>query len=251
MVLNVVVNMKFDKYDYEDYGAFKQANARLPNKYLYKSARMFGLKKRYLRFLKTADRNKSILEIGCGNGEFLQEMMTDGFTDVRGIEPSPTYNLLVNPEYIIQLDALSYFETCSYASIGTIVALDVFEHIPFTELHTLLQLIYKCLMPGGTVIFRVPNMASVLALANYFGDLSHVTALNEKSIQQLIYDSGLVIKEIYPEPFAYPRSISTILGILLWPFFKFITASTMAAFGIHTKVLTPNIVCVLVRPDEH
>jgi len=110
-----------------------------------------------------------------------------------------------------------------------------------------MHLIYERLMPGGIVVFRVPNMASPVALINYFGDLSHVTPLNEGSIRHLIFDSGLTMCGLYPEPFAYPRSLSTIAGIFLWPIYKFLTDSAMAAFGIHAKVLTPNLVCVLSK----
>jgi hypothetical protein len=49
-----------------------------------------------------------------------------------------------------------------------------------------LTLICDRLVPGGRIIFRVPNMASPLGMYNFYGDISHVTGLNKISIKQLI-----------------------------------------------------------------
>lgn len=51
-----------------------------------------NLKTTYGRYLAKLDefgvRKGSLLEIGCGNGFFLQEALAQGYLDVRGVEPS-------------------------------------------------------------------------------------------------------------------------------------------------------------------
>ncbi len=236
--------------DYERYGAFKEAYATSRHSKLRRLAHSLGLRNRYLRFLRTADRSLPVLEIGCGNGEFLAVMMQDGFVSVTGLEPSPSYRPVVDQSLILPLYADAYLGTCASESIGTIVALDVFEHIPHVQLQTLLTLIYDRLAPGGFLIFRVPNMASPLALTNYFGDLTHAVGLNEVSIRQLLFGVGFGSPAILAEPFAYPRSIRTIIGVMLWPLHRFVYGALLAGFGIQGRVMTPNLVCV-VRKSEN
>ncbi len=105
------------------------------------------------------------------------------------------------------------------------------SHIPQDELRKLFALINSRLVSGGLLVFRVPNMASPLALVNYFGDLSHTTPLNEVSVQQLAFGSGLKITRVHPEPFAYPTSAAALIGILIWPLCRRIIGLTLAAFG--------------------
>jgi hypothetical protein len=172
-------------------------------------------------------------------------MLDDGFVSVIGIEPSTSYRPVVDPALILPLYADAYLDSCASGSIGTVVALDVFEHIPKVDLQALLALIHDRLVAGGLLVFRVPNMASPLALTNYYGDLTHAIALNEVSIRQLLFDTGFASHQVLAEPFAYPRSISTVVGILLWPLFRLVQGLTLAAFGINGRVMTPNLVCVV------
>lgn len=236
-------------FDYDNYGAFKRS-APLRSRGI-RLAHALGLKHRYLRFLKSARRDQPVVELGCGDGQFISTLLAEGFSDVRGVEPSQSYRTVVDHTLIFSGYARDYLETCTIASIGTVLALDVFEHIPASDLRSLLVLIHSRLSPDGKVIFRVPNMASPLAMANYFGDLSHTTALSEIAIRQLVFDSGLTVHAIHSEPFAYPRSLSTLVGILLWPIYKVVMKLVLAAFGIQCNVLTPNLICVLTKDHDH
>ena len=231
--------------EYERYGAFKEAYAAPRKSRLRRVAHVLGMRNRYLRFLRAADRSLPVLEIGCGNGEFLAAMIRDGFVSVVGVEPSTSYQPVVDPALILPLYADAYLDSCPRRSIGTVVALDVFEHIPCVQLQALLALIHDRLVPGGLLIFRVPNMASPLALTNYFGDLTHAIALNEVSIRQLLFGVGFAHHAVLAEPFAYPRSIGAVIGVLLWPFFRLLYGTLLAAFGIHGRVMSPNLICVV------
>lgn len=235
---------------FESYGAFK-ADSSTPFSISLgrRIARKLGLKNQYLRFLKDARRDLPVLELGCGSGGFMAAMMAAGFVDVSGVEPSGTYQPIVDARRIKKRYAHEHLAQMEDCSVGTIIALDVFEHIPLSGLRELLPLMHRRLSPGGILMFRVPNMASPLALTNYFGDLTHVTPLNEVSLTQLIFEteSGFEVQGVYAEPIPRPRSIRMVLGVLFWPLYRALTSSALAAFGIPTKVLTPNLVCVLVK----
>jgi SAM-dependent methyltransferase len=232
-------------FDYEDYGAFKGIAAPAQAGSARRLAQRLGLRNRYLKFLEGVSRTQPLVEIGSGDGSFLVTLSDAGFQKLRGIEPSPSYRSVAPAGSIVQGYAQDYFEHASPASIGTVLALDVFEHIPVADLRRLLALIADRLVPGGTLVFRVPNLAGGLGLFNFHGDLSHTTALNEVSLRQLAYGTPFVQVEVRPEPLAYPRTPMGVVGLLLWLPYKYCTMAVLAAFGIKARILTPNLVCIM------
>jgi SAM-dependent methyltransferase len=210
-------------------------------------ARRLGLGNRYLRFLKGVPKNGRVFEIGCGNGGFMRELINQGFTQVSGAELSDSYEPVVPKSLIAHGEGGDILRDMPEGWLAAIVAMDVFEHIPADNLAGLLRIAANRLAPDGRIVFRVPNMASPTAMFNYYGDLSHTTPLSEISVRQLVLGTGLRIEALYPEPFAYPRSLASAVGIMLWPLYKAMTRATLAAFGIRAKILTPSMVCVLTR----
>jgi SAM-dependent methyltransferase len=237
-------------FDYGDYGAFKTSGTPPPSGWARRVARRLGLGNRYLRFLAQASRSQPLVEIGCGDGAFLVVLSQAGFQKLRGIEPSPSYQQVAPPGSIVRGFANEYFLQVPSASVGTVVALDVFEHIPVADLRGLLALVADRLVPGGLLMFRVPNLAGGLGLFNYFGDVSHTTALNEVSLKQLAFGTSFTRVDIQPEPLAYPRTAMGLIGLLAWLPYRFFNAAVLAAFGIRAHVLTPNLVCTMTKGHD-
>jgi SAM-dependent methyltransferase len=231
-------------FDYATYGAFKKAGSGVvatPKRL----ARALGLKNRYLRFMRGVDHDGTVVEIGCGGGEFMGELRAAGFTDVVGVDCSPSYSA---PGVIVG-DAYGFISNQRDHSLGAIVALDVLEHFEATETAALLKASARKLAADGRILVRVPNGASPLGLPNQNGDVSHRTVLTEVSIAQLAFDAGLQVR-CYAEPFAYPRSISAVAGLLMWPIYATMTRAVLAAFGQSPKVLTPNLICVMAHRSQ-
>jgi len=236
-------------YDYLSYGSFKGSTAATPHGWLVRAARKLGLRNRYLRFVRDRPRNEPLIEIGCGNGAFMREVLDAGFERVVGLEPSPSYAPVVDPGLIVRAYAQEFFDPLAQGSIGTVVALDVFEHIPAVDLSALLRCIESRLAPGGALVIRVPNLASPLSLFNFFGDLSHTTPLNEMSMRQLAHDTQFGKIRFHAEPFAYPRTLAAVFGIVIWGIYRLTTCALLAAFGVKAQVLTPNLICVLTKDN--
>jgi SAM-dependent methyltransferase len=233
------------KYDYTNYGANK--NIRLPSIMQEKIANIFKLKNRYLKFCTLANKKSPVIELGCGNGSFIRELLKEGFEKVIGIEPSSTYNPVIVKDLIIQEYATQYLKKIEQKSLGLVVALDVFEHIEYDEIKIILNLVDDKLQDGGILVFRVPNMGSPLGFFNYFGDISHVTPMNEVSIKQIALETKMELIGLYSEPFAYPKSLRTILGIAIWPLWENLYKIIASGYGINIKILTPNIMCVMQK----
>lgn len=237
-------------FDYTQYGAFKGQSSHVAPRWQHRLARSIGLGNRYLKFLASADRHLPVIEVGCGDGRFLKTLREAGFSNLVGVDPSATYKSVTTEIPILHAYANDYLDQCLDDSVGTIVAFDVFEHIPLQVLRDLFALARRKLSPNGMIVFRIPNMSSPLALVNFFGDTSHVTALNQNSLDQIFFDSGLHLEEVSPEPLAYPRSLLDLAGIFAWYVFKVVYGLVLRAFGIRGRVLTPNMVCTVRRLPE-
>jgi SAM-dependent methyltransferase len=234
--------------DYKNYGKYKTFSNSSNNisRGLKKIARFFGLKNRYFKFFKVA-KTDVIVELGCGDGSLMLEMQEGGYKHLIGIEPSDSYEYVSSKLSILRTFANDYLASAEKDSIGLILSMDVFEHIPCKDLDQLFILARNALKPKGKMVFRVPNMASPLALPNYYGDITHVTALNQQSIIQLTYKNNFSSINFYSEPFAYPRSPLILLAYFFWFFYKTCTNFSLRAFGIKPQILTPNIVCVITK----
>lgn len=235
-----------DQHDYKDYGAFKMASSGGDSKFKSRLGRLFGIKSRYLRFFKRFSRQERVVEIGCGSGAFLQLLREEKFLDVVGVEPSPSYIKETDcPVHLCRAD--EYLIECPDQSIGLIVMLDVMEHIPISELPRLLDLMKRKLKIGGSIVIRVPNMASPLAMTNFYGDTTHVTPLNLNSIKQLCFSAQLDVISFHSEPYAFPRSLIDVIGCAAYICYRAWHLLVLRAFGIRGVVSTPNIVVLIAR----
>ncbi len=131
---------------------------------LEKKYREWMVRADQLQFVLTAfpsPPGKTLLDVGCGGGTFLQEALGAGF-DARGLENSPEAAAIADKvapgrvhlgsetdlvEQGLQFDALTLFHAL--------------EHMPdpFRYLKTLRNL----LKPEGTIFVQVPNSASLQA----------------------------------------------------------------------------------------
>ena len=82
--------MEGQGFNYSNYGDYKTNIGMTVASRLTRIAHACGMKNRYLKFFKAAGRDKPLVEIGCGNGQFLSVLLEEGFSLVEGVEPSTT-----------------------------------------------------------------------------------------------------------------------------------------------------------------
>lgn len=142
--------------------------------------------------LVEANNPKSVVDLGCGQGDFLQFLdKRNPSIELRGIELSSTGTKItkskVNRANVIQADVLSNnFDptAMSKSNIGTCI--EVLEHLD--DAPKFLQRAAQLIASGGILIVTVPSGPRT-AFDIHIGHRQH---FDRKSLKNLLEDSGFV-----------------------------------------------------------
>lgn len=143
-------------YDAESYISHSKTSESFKDK-LFHLARFYtlGMKRRVVNF-NYKGKEKKILDLGCGSGDFAGKMKDSGW-DVTGVEPSDKARIFAAGEH-----GLDVFKTLteipSDIKFPVITAWHVLEHIPNIE--ECLNTLRNRLTNDGVLIVALPNFTS-------------------------------------------------------------------------------------------
>lgn len=167
---------------------------------LYRLARTVSIRGKY----KIVDRwsgGKTLLDIGCGTGEFAAYVATKGYT-VRGVEPGEKAR-----QYATGTHGFPVAETLGEVAaerprFGCITLWHVLEHLH--DLNGSMEMIRSMIDPGGVVVVAVPNCDSWDA--RHFGthwaawDVPrHLYHFNAATLTMLAEKHGFAVKAVMPQ----------------------------------------------------
>lgn len=151
----------------------------------------------FLRIIKKwigDNKNKKIVELGCGYGALLYVLKNMGYENVIGVDTSVDQveegAKLFNEKIIIKSEIIDYLNGVKDNSIDIIVAYDVLEHLYKEEIVELLNEVFRVLKKSGAVILHVPNGDGVFCNSVAYADITHETIFTIKSLKQLANISG-------------------------------------------------------------
>lgn len=136
--------------------------------------------------------NKSVLDIGCGEGYCARELKRRGAGDYLGLDLSPEMinaaQLQENREPLnIQYLATNVVEFKPEKQYDLCIAVFLFNYLRVEEMQKVFSMVYKALLPGGFFIFSVPHplfpfVRSEQAPPFYFSatQKNYFTDVNEK-----------------------------------------------------------------------
>ena len=151
----------------------------------------------YLPYLQGA---RSVLDVGCGRGEWLDLLRREGIP-ARGVD----WNRLMVEECrthgleVEEADALAYLGSVPDASLGAVTVFHMVEHVPFRKLVQLLDDVTRVLEPGGVAIFETPNPNNLLVGSrNFYFDPTHRNPIPSETLRFLVESRGLCQVEVLP-----------------------------------------------------
>ena len=170
--------------------------------YLYQLARFFNLRSKYqvvsgVNLLK----EKTILDIGCGTGEFLKYCSGKGYL-VCGMEPGEKSRETAQKRNGLRVEANLDPYLGEQTQFSVITLWHVLEHIH--DLEPELERIKKLIRPGGKLILAIPNCESWDAghYGKFWGGWDvprHLYHFSRTTIEQLGKRSGFSLEKILPQ----------------------------------------------------
>jgi SAM-dependent methyltransferase len=144
---------------------------------------------RYLPNLPRA----SALDIGAGDGAFLEQLLAEGFQDVRGVEPSAAPIAAAKPDIRPRIHR-GFFQPDDYSpnTFDLVTCLQVMEHV-WDPLETARNA-FGILKPGGAFLVAVHNRralsARVLGARSPIFDIEHLQLFSPPTISALLESAG-------------------------------------------------------------
>ena len=152
-------------------------------------------------------QDSQVLDIGCSNGAFLQELFNHGYRRINGCEPSEKV-AAVAPEKIKNSIVVSKFdrELFKENSFHVITAFHLIDH-----LHDPLQFLVDCkslLKSNGhlMVVCHNEQAISAMLLGEYspIYDIEHTHLFDRKTLKQLLKKAGFTVLSIGSMVNTYP-----------------------------------------------
>jgi len=149
----------------------------------------------YLRFAKEA---APVIDVGCGRGELLSLCREEGIAAIGFDSNERAVADLVAKGLDARIGLVpDCFAGMADSSAGTVVAMHVVEHLPFSELYALLTESARVLRSGGYLAIETPNAGSIVAGAREFWkDPTHLGPRHEAALVTLARELGFDVVEL-------------------------------------------------------
>lgn len=141
-------------YKSEDYISHSNTSSGLVSR-IYQKARSYTVKRKY-DLAKKYTSSSTILDYGCGTGEFLNYCKQNGMKSI-GYEPSEARKYGID-NYQLDIYSEEKIKALPASSLGAITMWHVLEHVH--RLKELIGILKEKLNDHGTLIVAVPNMTS-------------------------------------------------------------------------------------------
>ena len=192
------------------------------------------------------DRNVRILDIGCGQGAYVGQLLSLGFEQTRGVDVSPEQVKIARESGLTQVTLGDYRDSLNVTDWDVVIATDFFEHLTRTDALQAMELIRRALRPAGLLILRVPNAGSPFGGILRYGDLTHETSFTARSLSQLGAATGFAQIEAYACAPPVHGVRSAVRAGVWWVVSALIKTSLVAETGqVRGHIVTQNIVAVM------
>lgn len=143
-------------YKSQDYISHTDSQRNLFEK-AYHLVRNISLKRKLKLINSFSSKEKRLLDVGCGTGDFLQKAQQNKWI-VFGIEPNENARAIANKKNNNSVFDVEHLLKLNPKGFDVITLWHVLEHLPKLEQH--ISILKSLLKPNGTLIIAAPNYKS-------------------------------------------------------------------------------------------
>ena len=189
----------------------------------------------------TTEKEIKVLEYGPGLG-IMADLLYESYSSINYTAIDIDQNILhriKNKHIDAEIKEVNSFkDLCEFLSdkkFDVIIALDVWEHIPATELNAYTEESLKHLSRGGMFIAQVPNWGCPFTSNVIFaGDITHCNPFNEISARQLLLKNGADINNIKILPYHFPQNgFLNFIRSMIRPMLLIMYRAFLFLLGLH------------------
>ncbi len=139
-------------------------------------------------FINSLPKNNKILDVGCGEGVFVEDFSKQG-RNIKGLD----FNY--ESEFVQRGDVRKIpYDDCS---LDAVLFLDALEHLAFIDQPTALSEIYRILKPEGILFLSVPNLAHLNSRYSllFQGKLDRTDAVIDHVGERPFWENKQIIQE--------------------------------------------------------
>ena len=144
----------------------------------------------YLRYFTGFPR---VLDLGCGNGEFLGILQAAGHEAVGvDIDPAMVAECRQQGYTAYEADVITWLPTQS-GQYDAIFSSNVIEHLDAQTVAAVVSGAYQALRPGGLLLLGTPNPESAIVhLHEYWRDPTHVRLYSRQVLEFFLHNAGFI-----------------------------------------------------------
>ena len=147
----------------------------------------------YIPFLKEAQITGGVLDIGCGRGEWLQLVESEGI-DAQGVDRNRVFieQCRAAGLNVVENDALIYLRSLPGESLNAVTIFHLVEHLPLETLINVVDEIVRTLKRDGLLIIETPNPENLIVGSHtFYVDPTHRNPIPSQTLQFLLEARGL------------------------------------------------------------
>ena len=125
--------------------------------------------------LKTISQENHALDLGCGRGEWLEQLAENGWQGA-GVDLNKGMVILCEQRGLNAIceDSISYLRSVKSETLSVVTGFHIAEHLPFESLLELIKETNRVLLPAGILILETPNPDNLLvSSSNFYLDPTH------------------------------------------------------------------------------
>jgi SAM-dependent methyltransferase len=155
-------------------------------------------------FCKLISPNDCVLDLGCGYGDFINNVVARRRIAVDSWEGFPEH---VDPHVERVVGSVTDLEFIKERAVDFAFASNLFEHLSRADFVHVLGTLRTKLSKNGTLNILQPNYR--YAYREYFDDFTHISIFSHISIADFLKVNGFDVLEIQPRFFTTYRKIAS------------------------------------------